>query len=96
MKKKLMITGVIIIIVAVVCLTGTPGTYYSTPEEALKNWDRDGKYNCKDIIDTAWMGEEPVIFYITKEGNFCDGEFKKVEVGGKTAAIKKAEKLKLL
>ena len=85
MKKKISIIGIVIVIItAVVVILNTPGTFYSTPEAALMNWDPDGKYNCKNIIDTAWMGEEPVIFYVTKEGNFCNGEFKKTEAFGET------------
>ena len=83
MTRKTLIIGLIIIFAVGGILQGFFGAIYDTPEAALMNRGFNDEFTCKEIIDAAWMGEEPVIFYISKYGDLGGAEFKKKQVFGK-------------
>lgn len=82
MNRKLFLLGFILIIVFGLCYSFEFGEYYSTPEEALMHYKSDAMAY-KNIIDTAWLQDEPVILYISTNNSVCDAEFTKKFVGGK-------------
>lgn len=83
MNKRIYILGLLIIIVMGIFFQVGFSGYYSTPEEAIKHSDFSDE-PMESIIDTVWVKEKPIIFYISTQGNVCEMEFNKKEIFAKT------------
>lgn len=84
MNKKKYILGLIIIIVFGMYFQVSFSGYYNTPEEAL-NHSKFNDESMESIIETVWVKEQPIIFYASNQGDFCEMEFNKKEMFGQTA-----------
>ncbi len=83
MGKKIYKLGFIIIIILYVIFNVEFGGYYNTPEEAAKHISLSDKA-IKNIVETIWVGDSPIIFYVADSGEFCEVEFNKKNIFGVT------------
>jgi len=83
MGRKIYKFGFIIIIILYVIFNVEFGGYYNTPEEAAKHNSFSDKA-IKNIVETVWIEDRPIIFYVANSGEFCEVEFNKKNIFGVT------------
>lgn len=81
MGKKIYKFGFIIIIILYIIFNVEFGGYYSTPDEAAKHNGISDK-SVKNIVETVWVEDRPIIFYVADNGEFCETEFDKRNIFG--------------
>lgn len=81
MKRRTIWFIFVLIIIFSIYLNVAYGGYYRTPEEALEN--RESKNtSVQYIIETIWVNDEPIIFYVNEKNQFCDARFSIKQIGG--------------
>ena len=83
MGKKIYKFGFIIIIILYVIFNVEFGGYYNTPEQAANHISLSDK-TIKNIVETVWVEDSPIIFYVANSGEFCEVEFNKKNIFGMT------------